>query len=314
MRKSRNSLNSLLPRNSHFALCISLILFALSMSFSSSQAKPPQETRKYPNSEKGFKALIDDAMEAAKKDDQTRLLELTETMVLPNSDKWFRRVFGDDFGSTYAEGYAKKKDGLRIDLGSLFLSIAKTDNANLQTLRLDSLCKNTLLDEYAILLARENHEPLSVVRIQIQGTTRTLRFFAYSDGAFRYLGNIGLPVHSKPAEVIDLASIVVLPDRIKLDGRSEEAQIIKKIQPIYPIEAREARVQGTVRLQAIISKEGRVIDLVAISGPCELTEAAYKAVLQWTFRPTMLKSPSDGEYHAVEIECVFNIVFNISSH
>jgi protein TonB len=60
------------------------------------------------------------------------------------------------------------------------------------------------------------------------------------------------------------------------------------VQPVYPPEARQDRIQGTVILHAIISKEGRIADLRLISGPKELAPAAIGAVQQWRYRPYLL--------------------------
>jgi len=55
--------------------------------------------------------------------------------------------------------------------------------------------------------------------------------------------------------------------------------------PIYPLPAQQANVQGSVVLQARISEEGNVQDLQVISGPPMLTGAALEAVKQWQFKP-----------------------------
>jgi TonB family protein len=67
-----------------------------------------------------------------------------------------------------------------------------------------------------------------------------------------------------------------------------ESRLIHKIEPIYPEAARQANVQGVVILEAVIGKDGTVVDLRAISGPDELTAAALDAVKWWRFQPYML--------------------------
>ena len=58
--------------------------------------------------------------------------------------------------------------------------------------------------------------------------------------------------------------------------------------PAYPVIAKSARVQGTVRLDAVIGADGHIEDLKLVSGNPLLVEAAMKAVKQWTYRPTYL--------------------------
>jgi TonB family protein len=64
--------------------------------------------------------------------------------------------------------------------------------------------------------------------------------------------------------------------------------LIYKVQPVYPPDARQARIQGTVVLRAVIGKDGRIANLQVISGPKELARAAIGAVQQWRYRPYSL--------------------------
>ena len=58
-----------------------------------------------------------------------------------------------------------------------------------------------------------------------------------------------------------------------------------KVKPVYPPEARQAHIKGTVLLRIVIDKEGRITDLKLVSGPKELAPAAISAVQQWHYRP-----------------------------
>jgi TonB family protein len=72
--------------------------------------------------------------------------------------------------------------------------------------------------------------------------------------------------------------------RIRVGGKVMEANLIRKVEPIYP----EARIEGTVRFTAIIGKDGRVMDLTLISGHPILLNSAMQAVKQWEYKPTLL--------------------------
>lgn len=78
------------------------------------------------------------------------------------------------------------------------------------------------------------------------------------------------------------------PARVRIGGNVQAAKLIREVQPYYPVLARDARVGGTVRLQAIISKDGRVKDLKLLSGQPLLVQAAMDAVKQWIYKPTYL--------------------------
>lgn len=61
---------------------------------------------------------------------------------------------------------------------------------------------------------------------------------------------------------------------------------IKKVAPSYPAIAKAAGVSGKVEVQVTISKKGKVIEAIAVSGPELLCEAAVQAAKQWVFKPT----------------------------
>jgi protein TonB len=77
--------------------------------------------------------------------------------------------------------------------------------------------------------------------------------------------------------------------------------------PQYPAIAKAARIQGTVVLQATISKGGTIENLRVISGPPMLQGAAAEAVRSWRYKPYLL----NGE--PVEVETQVNVVFSLGS-
>lgn len=76
--------------------------------------------------------------------------------------------------------------------------------------------------------------------------------------------------------------------RITVGGMVEGARLIFQVKPDYPVLARAAHVQGTVRLEAIISRDGTVNSLHVLSGPPLLIQAAISAVARWRYQPTLL--------------------------
>ncbi len=80
--------------------------------------------------------------------------------------------------------------------------------------------------------------------------------------------------------------------------------LVREVKPIYPPLARQARIQGTVLLQAIIGKEGSIERLRLVSGHPMLAPAAIEAVKQWRYRPYTL----NGEPVEVETEITVNFV------
>lgn len=83
-----------------------------------------------------------------------------------------------------------------------------------------------------------------------------------------------------------------------------EAALLNKVRPQYPVAARWMHIAGTVRLQAIIGKDGRVRDVEVLSGNPLLVQAALAAVREWRYRPTEL----NHEIVEVETEITVNFV------
>jgi periplasmic protein TonB len=97
------------------------------------------------------------------------------------------------------------------------------------------------------------------------------------------------------------------PARIKQGGEVTAASIITQTRPVYPPLARQARIQGTVVLHAIIDKEGKVAQLEVVSGHPLLVQSALDAVKQWRYKPTQL----NGE--PVEVDTTIQVTFTMGS-
>ena len=96
------------------------------------------------------------------------------------------------------------------------------------------------------------------------------------------------------------------PKRIRVGGQVESARLIFQPKPEYPPLAKMARIQGTVRLEAIISKDGTIQDLKMISGHPLLVKSAIEAVSRWRYQPTLL----NGE--PVEVVTEIDVNFTLS--
>jgi TonB family protein len=78
------------------------------------------------------------------------------------------------------------------------------------------------------------------------------------------------------------------PKRIKVGGNMASDNLVQKIQPIYPPEAKANRIQGVVRFTVMIGKDGRVQSMTLVSGDPILAQAAKDAVQKWVYKPTLL--------------------------
>lgn len=75
--------------------------------------------------------------------------------------------------------------------------------------------------------------------------------------------------------------------RMVVDPEVQAANLITKINPAYPPLAKQARIQGTVLLNATIGTDGAIQNLQVISGHPLLVPAALEAVKQWVYKPTL---------------------------
>jgi protein TonB len=70
----------------------------------------------------------------------------------------------------------------------------------------------------------------------------------------------------------------------------QAAKLVRQVTPVYPPLARQARISGIVRLEAVISRSGLIESLQVMSGHPLLTQAALDAVRQWVYQPTLLNN------------------------
>ena len=80
----------------------------------------------------------------------------------------------------------------------------------------------------------------------------------------------------------------VVPQRIRVGGNVQQAKLVRQPKPVYPPLARQARIQGTVRFNAIIGRDGTIQNLQLVSGHPLLVPSAQDAVKQWVYQPTLL--------------------------
>ena len=92
---------------------------------------------------------------------------------------------------------------------------------------------------------------------------------------------------------------------IHLSSRLVEGNLIYKTVPQYPAIAKAVGAQGTVVLQAMISRTGTIEGLHIISGPPMIQQAAIDAVKMWRYKPYVLNG------QPVEVETTVNVIFKL---
>jgi protein TonB len=114
----------------------------------------------------------------------------------------------------------------------------------------------------------------------------------------------GIPTAAPPPPPVKEKAAT--PSRIRVGGNVQQANLIRKVTPLYPPLAKQARIQGVVRFTAIIGKDGTIQNLQLVSGHPLLVEAAKQAVSQWQYKPTLLNGDP------VEVVTTIEVNFTLS--
>ena len=117
---------------------------------------------------------------------------------------------------------------------------------------------------------------------------------------------LALAMHVDPASAEDHSSAAKAPKSLSISPAVMEGNLLTKAVPHYPEAAKKARIQGTVVLSAMISKDGAIENLRVLSGPAELQQSALDAVRQWTYKPYLLNGDP------VEVKTTINVVYSLA--
>ena len=93
--------------------------------------------------------------------------------------------------------------------------------------------------------------------------------------------------------------------RIRVGEAVQEQKLIRRVDPVYPALAQQARIQGVVRLNLLISREGTVVNITVLSGHPLRTGAAIDAAKKWIYQPTLLNGAP------VEVVTSASVPFNL---
>lgn len=131
------------------------------------------------------------------------------------------------------------------------------------------------------------------------------------NGATGVAGSVpgGLP-GGAPSSVINVVKDLsaaeprIATQKVSVSSGVAQGMLVHRVAPQYPAQAKQARLQGTVVLQAVIGKDGSVTSVRALKGNPVLTQAAIDAVKQWRYRPYAL----NGE--PVEADTQISVTFS----
>ncbi len=129
----------------------------------------------------------------------------------------------------------------------------------------------------------------------------------FSSGRDPLLNGLGDSSGSAPPPMPKESARVKEPTRpLAIGGNVAAANLIHRVEPVYPPLAKAARIQGVVIFQATIGVDGGIRNLQLQEGHPLLVSAARNAILQWRYRPTLLNN------QPVEVVTTIMVHFSLS--
>jgi TonB family protein len=109
---------------------------------------------------------------------------------------------------------------------------------------------------------------------------------------------------SQPAA--STAPAPVAPKRVRVDAAQQSAKLVDRVNPTYPMLARQTQISGVVKVGIVVGKDGKVLWATPISGDALLLQSAMDAVKQWRYQPTL----ANGE--PVEVESTVEVDYKLN--
>jgi protein TonB len=95
------------------------------------------------------------------------------------------------------------------------------------------------------------------------------------------------------------------PKRVTVPGKEMSQRLTYKVNPVYPEEAKKNKIQGTVKMTAVVATDGTIQQLRVDEGHPLLVKAAVDAVRQWKYEPLLV----NGE--PVEVVTAVYVIFQL---
>ncbi len=277
---------------------------------SSNSALPQTATAPSDNGFRDFLGSLQSVTTEAISSKKTEKLDgQLQAMQIANFQEWFASTFGPDNGSKMAASYSETLTAWEGRLRKAFTPYAEDGGQVTATAvyggpEPQSTPIAGQIDGQIDKAIRESLKvPMGFELVQYTGKSSKSGYpyaisFGYAtlvNGSYRVIPeNVMRTLPNMPAM------------RVRQGGAVTAASLASRVQPVYPAEARKQQVNGTVRLHAVIGRDGAIQQLEVLSGDPLLVEASLDAVRQWRYRPTTL----NGE--PVEIDTTIDLIFALN--
>lgn len=236
-----------------------------------------------------FDRQYGNVFQAYKKGDENALKKALDDFSLPPD--WFTAHFGAEKGAEFQKAYADQFAYFELMELRKFHWIDKADES---TIELQVCAPHALKPPAkpapASLVPIPDIQMISGRYTKVNGTfsmfgkaniqahsTSWGNLYGKVDGQYKFFGLGGYPFWD-PARIR-------LADMCGKEGESNGGELVKRVEPEYPEDARKEGKQGTVLMRVSIGKDGSVTDVEIMDGDPAFIPAAKAAVMQWHYKP-----------------------------
>ncbi len=270
----------------------------------------PQEHQQpaFSDTSKGFDKQYKQIFQAFRRADEHELKLAFDQFAIPSH--WFTDTFGPDIGPSLADRYSQEFQKFVYATVNLFGSVdaAQWNSVGTHVWKYDHNANP------APIPAPLSRLPLPAIQYfgidygrmgftgqaEYGGPETVLDWgsnapwrgsFIYVDGAFRFFGLDAYPFW----DLLDDQS-----DGFCADPREQGGQVVHKVEPVYSAEAKRKHIQGVVRMNVTVAKDGSVKQVEILSGNPLLRDAARQAAMQWHYYPPFRKCSQFVEANSLE--------------
>lgn len=248
----------------------------------------------YPESPDGLKKLIEDVFGVIKSGNNELATSYLSSLAIPNHNAWFVKTFGPAEGPRVEAKYEELLPQATSHIRQAFEYALKDARTDVRVTVLQKPAESGSGLGRATIDAMVQPTPLYIA----DGASSQEKYpvsigeFVYVDGGFRYLD-----------QQVCQALSTAPPLRIRVGGNFQMAELVRKVKPTYPDEAKAAHTKGTVVLHVVLATDGTQKDVQLVSGEPVLGKAAVDAVRQSQYRPMLLNG------NPVEVDTTISIEF-----
>jgi hypothetical protein len=280
-----------------------LLILVIALRIGNAQSTPVASVPAYPDTAAGLERLMNDMLLLEKNGGGAALSPYLQSLVLPDSERWFVSKFGD---TRCGEAQLGPNDCLGPRMALTYRSLAGVLPASFSLTLTDFLHKGLTGFEATnytgdcpgpqrIVAARElvgaltttpylssmlsglvqHREPLYVLWVYNESKETTMPFFVYFEGAFRYLGMLH-PASIEDFQKAKAAERDPRPDPLPHHLTEDQLEMKKVLID-------SSLAQRTVVLRVSVNPEGKPKDVVYVRGPETEKEAAIQSVMKRHF-------------------------------